>query len=117
MAKAIEKVNAIELESGDTKYILDFDRASCEWAERHGFSIDDLSSGKALVGLSDLFYYSFRKNHPRMTRQQTDKILFEEMGGMPEGMAERLGELYAQPYNALIQSDEAAKNSKWKVTL
>jgi len=113
----IEKVNAIELESADKKYILDFDRASCEWAERHGFSVEDLTSGRAMVGLGDLFYYAFRKNHPNMTRIQTDRILFEEMGGMPEGMAERLAELYAQPYNALIQTEEAAKNSKWKVTM
>lgn len=114
---AIEKINPIEIECENEKYVLDFDRESCEWAERHGFSIDDLANGKAMVGLGDLFYYSFRKNHPRMTRTQTDRILFEEMGGMPDGMAERLGELYAQPYNALIQSEESAKKSKWKVTM
>ena len=114
---AIEKVNPIEIESGDKRYVLDFDRASVEWAERHGFSVDDLSSGKAMTGLSDLFYYSFRKNHPNVTKQQSDKILFDEMGGLPEGVAERLGELYAQPYNALIQTEESAKNSKWKVTM
>lgn len=113
----IVKVNAIEIENDGKKYVLDFDRASAEWAERHGFSIDDLTSGRALVGFGDLFYYSFRKNHPNMTRTQTDRILFDEMGGMPEGMAERLAELYAQPYNALIQTEESAKNSKWKVTM
>lgn len=113
----IEKINAIELESDGKRYVLDFDRASCEWAERHGFSVDGLSEGRIITGLGDLFYYAFRKNHPNVTRQQTDKILFDEMGGMPEGMAERLGELYAQPYNALIQTEESAKNSKWKVTM
>ena len=113
----VERVFPIEIECGEKRYVLDFDRASVEWAERHGFSVDDLSSGKAMTGLSDLFYYSVRKNHPQVTRQQTDKILFEEMGGLPEGVAERLGELYAQPYNALIQTEESAKKSKWKVTM
>lgn len=113
-----EKVKAIELDSGDKKYTLDFDRESCEWAENHGFSVDDLAAGKTEIRLfSDLFYYSFRKNHPNVTRQQANKILFEEMGGMPEGMLERLAELYVQPYNALVQSEDAAKNSKWKVSL
>ena len=82
------------------------------------FSVDDLAAGKTEIRLfSDLFYYSFRKNHPNVTRQQANKILFEEMGGMPEGMLERLAELYVQPYNALVQSEAAAKNSKWKVSL
>lgn len=113
----IEKVNPIELEGEDgTKYVLDFDRESIEWAERHGFSVTDLSDGKLMVGGPELFYYSFRKHHPRMTKQQTDKILFEDLEGFPDGMIEQLGNLYAQGYNALIQTEEAAKKSKWKVT-
>jgi len=112
---ASEKVNPIELESNGKRYVLDFDRDSVVWAERHGFSVD--ASNKAMSFISDLFYYSFRKNHPQMTQIQTDKILFDEMGGLPEGVAERLGELYAQPYNTLIQTEDSAKNSKWKVTM
>ena len=112
-----EKVDPIEIECDGKRFVLDFDRNSVDWAERHGFSVDDLANGRAMSGLSDLFYYSFRKNHPNVTKQQTDRILFDEMGGLPDGVAERLGLLYAQPYNALIQTEESAKNSKWTVKM
>lgn len=101
-------------------YTLEFNRASVEWAEQRGFNIADLGNGKILSGISDLFYYSFRMHHPYMTKTQTDTILFDKekgFGGVPDGLAERLGELFAEPYNALVQSEENAKNSKWSVEL
>lgn len=114
----IEKVNPIEIEGNGKRYVLDFDRESADWAERRGFNINDLD-GRAMMGMSDLFYYSFRKNHPQMTKAQTDHLLFDEdgLGGMPDGMAERLAQLYTQTYNALVQTEEKAKNSKWTVKM
>lgn len=102
------------------QYTLEFNRASVEWAENRGFNISDLGNGKILSGISDLFYYSFRMHHPQMTKTQTDTLLFDKvngLGGVPDGLAERLGELYAEPYNALVQSEEDAKNSPWTVEL
>lgn len=99
-------------------FTLEFNRASVEWAENRGFNISDLGNGKVLSGISELFYYAFRMHHPSMTKTQTDTILFDKdkgLGGVPDGLAERLGELYAEPYNALVQSEEDAKNSPWTV--
>lgn len=101
-------------------YTLEFNRASVEWAENRGFNISDLGNGKILSGISDLFYYSFRMHHPQMTKTQTDTLLFDKaegLGGVPDGLAERLGELYAEPYNALVRTEEDAKNSHWTVEL
>lgn len=115
-------VKPIEIDNPTTgqHYTLEFNRASVEWAENRGFDISALGNGKILSGISDLFYYAFRMHHPNMTKTQTDTILFDTekgFGGVPEGLAERLGELYAEPYNALVQSEESAKNSPWTMTL
>ena len=115
--KKRDRVEPIVLTGENESFTLEFNRASVEYAEKHGFSIEELTSGAYLSGTSELFYYAFRMHHPRMTKAQTDEILFEELGGMPDGMAERLGELFAEPYNALVQTEENAKNSKWKVTM
>lgn len=111
----MERVNPIVLTMEDgTEYTLDFTRKTVEWAERRGFSMDDLSE-HMMIRVPELFHYSFRKNHPNITKQQSDKILFEEMGGMSEDLLKRLGELYSQGYESLINSEP--KNSKVTITL
>lgn len=111
----MERVNPIVLTMEDgTEYTLDFTRKTVEWAERRGFSMDDLSE-HMMIRVPELFYYAFRKNHPNITKQQSDKILFEDMGGMSEELLKRLGELYSQGYESLINSE--TKNSKVTITL
>ena len=111
----MERVNPIVLTMEDgTEYTLDFTRKTVEWAERRGFSMDDLSE-HMMIRVPELFYYAFRKNHPNVTKQQSDKILFEDMGGMSEELLKRLGELYSQGYESLINSE--TKNSKVTITL
>lgn len=110
-----ERVNPIILTMADGKeYTLEFDRKSIEWAERRGFSMDDLSE-HMMIRLPELFHFAFRKHHPTMTKEQTDKILYEEMGGLTEEVVTRLGKLYSQGYESLINSDP--KNSKVTITL
>lgn len=87
-------------------YTLEFSRESVMFAEQRGFSLDDLGR-YPMAKMPELFFYSFRMHHPNISKSQTDKILFEKLGGMPEGMAERLGELYAVPYEALNNTCEA----------
>lgn len=87
-------------------YMLEFSRESVTFAEQRGFSLDDLGR-YPMAKMPELFFYSFRMHHPNISKSQTDKILFEKLGGMPEGMAERLGELYAVPYEALNNTGEA----------
>lgn len=113
-----EKVNPITLHDSeeDRDYVLEFDRESVRFAEARGFDISDV--GKyPMTKIPELFFYSFRKNHKNVSREKTDRILFEYMGGMPDGMAERLGALYAAPFEALSAKDGEEKNGRITVEM
>ena len=97
-----EKVKPIILHDleNDEDYTLEFDRDSVKFAESRGFDIEDV--GKfPMTKVPELFFYAFRMHHPKMARNQTDRILFDVLKGLPEGVAERLGALYSVPYEAL----------------
>ena len=112
----MEKVNPIILTMEDgTEYTLEFSRKSIEFAEKRGFKMDELGD-YMMTRVPELFYYSFRMHHPMMTKKPTDEILFDKLGGMSEEMLTRLGELHAQGYESLINSDES-KNSKVTITM
>ena len=81
-------------------YTLEFNRESIRFAEARGFDIEDV--GKyPMTKIPELFFYAFRMHHKNVSREKTDKILFEELGGLPDGVAERLGALYSAPFEAL----------------
>lgn len=100
------------------EYTLEFNRESVKFAEMRGFKIDDLGE-YPMTKIPELFFYAFRMHHKNVSREKTDKILFEELGGIPEGMLERLAELYAQPFEALTivneEEGEERKKSKFQV--
>lgn len=112
-------VKPIEIKDNKTNdvYVLEFNRDSVRFAESRGFDIDNLAHSP-MSSISDLFFYAFRMHHPKVAKDKTDKMLFEEMGGMPKGMLERLQELYVAPFEALTvaESDEERKNSNLTVT-
>lgn len=55
-------------------------------------------------------------HHPHMTREQTDKILFDGLGGMSEEEMAYLGKLYAEPFQTLIAgADENANPRKMAI--
>ena len=105
-----------DIENG-IDYTLEFNRESVRFAEARGFNIDDV--GKyPMTKMPELFFYAFRMHHKNVSREKTDRILFEDLKGLPEGMAERLGELYAAPFEALTSADkDNEKNSKMTVEL
>jgi hypothetical protein len=105
-------------EEAGMDYTLEFNRESVRFAEARGFDIDDV--GKyPMTKLPELFYYAFRMHHKNISREKTDRILFDDLGGLPKGAAERLGALYAAPFEALSNkdSDGKGKNSKMTVEL
>ena len=108
-----ERINPIIIRDEETgnEYTLEFNRESVRFAEAHGFDINDVSKF-SMTRLPELFYYAFRMHHKNISREKTDRILFDDLGGMPEGMAERLGALYGAPFEALINTGDRAKNSK-----
>lgn len=116
------RINPIEItdEKGNF-YVLEFSRDSVMFAENHGFDIDNGAS-KPMTFVSDLFFYAFRMHHPSVARANTDKMLFEDMGGLPDGMLERLRELYLAPFTCLAEDnddtpEEERKNRKLKITM
>lgn len=106
-----EEIRPIIIHDGDVVYTLEFNRDSVRFAEARGFSIDKVSD-LPMTYIPDLFFYAFRMHHKNISREKTDRILFDEMKGLPDGMLERLGQLYALPFEALTQSEDKPKNSK-----
>lgn len=107
--KVVKPIKITDTTSNIT-YTLEFNRESVMYAERQGFNITELQQ-KSLSGSLDLWVYSFRANHKGVSRETALKLL-EDMGGMPEGLLERLVELYAEPYKVLIPDEENSKNAK-----
>lgn len=112
--KGVDPIVLSNKETGKT-YTLEFNRASVKRAERNGFNVQEIGE-KAVSGIEDLFYYSFYMHHGNtVSREDAEHILYDELGGMPEGMLDRLAELYAVCLESLYQDEENAKNCKWSV--
>ena len=99
-------------EENGVDYTLEFNRETVRFAENRGFVLEDVSRFP-MIRFPELFYYAFRMHQKNIFREKTDRILFDDLGGMPEGMAERLGALYAAPFDALMNTEgNKAKNPK-----
>jgi hypothetical protein len=112
-----EKVRPLILRDNETKdvYTLEFSRDSVRFAESRGFSISSISDFP-MTKIPELFFYAFRMHHKNIAREKTDKILFEDLGGLREGMLERLYSLYSAPFDALANDGEDnEKNSRMTV--
>ena len=112
--KEIKPIILRDDNNGDV-FVLEFDRAVVKFAEARGFKINSLESGLSISAIEELFFYAFRKHQPKLSKADTDNILYNKLHGMPDGMMERLAELYLLPFNTLIQSEEETKNSTMTV--
>lgn len=115
-----EKVKPIVLRDTETKdeYTLEFDKESVRFAEERGFKISEVGDFP-MTGTHDLFFYAFRKHHRNISRQKTDKMLDEELGGignLPEGFLERLYLLYNEPFKGMVDG-ESGKNVKMQIEM
>ena len=97
------------------EYTLEFTRRTVVKLERAGFDLNKMdSSPMTMIPL--MFWGAFLARHPSMTREQTDKILFEGLGGLGEEEMAYLGKLYSAPFQTLIAgSDESANPRKMAV--
>ena len=88
------------------EYTLEFNRESVMFAEARGFKISDVAD-YPMSKIPELWFYAFRMHHKNLARAKTDALL-DGLGGIPAGLMERLGELYAAPFSALTdgQTDE-----------
>ena len=117
-AKKNERVQPIILEIPERNEVwtLEFDRDSVRFAEGRGFVVEDVSKF-IMTGLEDIFWYAFRMHHMRVSREQAMRILYDDLKGFPEGMVDRLAQLYNVPMQTLTQSEEDAKNCKVTVRM
>ena len=112
MAKRVENEEIRPLILHDTEtgmdYTLEFNRESVMFAEQRGFKIDDVGD-YPMSKTYELFYYAFRMHHRNISREKTDKIINEDwggIGGIPDGVLERLGLLYTVPFGTLTDKED-----------
>lgn len=115
-----ERINPIKLrdkKSGES-YELDFSREAVFLMDREGFKVGDVGDFPA-SNVPKLFYYSFRKNHRKMTKAQTDHILYDVLHGLTSAMLERLIALYVQAAtsNSIQDEEDLEKNADVEVEL
>ena len=95
------------------EYTLEYSRKTVEKTEKAGLDVNEIES-KSMTMIPLLFWGAFLMHHPYMTREQTDKILFDGLHGLNEEEMSYLGKLYAAPFQTLIANDreEAEKNPR-----
>jgi hypothetical protein len=65
-----------------------------------------------MTRIPELFYYAFRMHHMNVSREKTDKILFEDLGGATPELIARLAQLFAEPYRSLYNATGKSKNPR-----
>ena len=93
------------------EYTLVYNRKSVTKVEQAGLDINEIQS-KSMTMIPLLFWGAFLMHHPHMTRDQTDKILFDGLGGLNSEEMEYLGKLYAEPFQTLVASEEEGANPR-----
>ena len=96
------------------EYALEFNRKSVSKTEQAGFNIN-LIDQQSMTMIPLMFWGAFQMHHPYMTREQTDKILFDGLGGLNEDELGYLGKLYAAPFESLIASEDESNPRKMAV--
>ena len=93
------------------EYTLEFNRRSVTKAEQAGLDVNQIES-KSMTMIPIMFWGAFLMHHPHMTRDQTDKILFEGLGGLNEEEMTYLGKLYAEPFQTLVAAENDVANPR-----
>lgn len=96
------------------EYTLEFSRKTVSKTEQAGLDINQLES-KGMTMIPILFWGAFIMHHPYMTREQTDKILFDGLGGLNADEMTHLGKLYAEPFQTLVANEDAENPRKMAV--
>ncbi len=96
------------------EYTLEFSRKTVAKTEQAGLDVNSMES-KSMTMIPLMFWGAFLMHHPHMTREQTDKILFDGLGGLNENEMAYLGKLYAAPFQTLIASEDKENPRKMAV--
>lgn len=108
-----ERVNPMVISDPDEgrEYTLEYSRKTVMRTEQAGLDINALES-KSMTMIPLLFWGAFLMHHPHMTKEQTDKILFDGLGGLSADEMAYLGKLYAAPFETLIASEAESANPR-----
>lgn len=93
------------------EYILEFSRKSVVKTEQAGLDINKLESA-SMTMIPLLFWGAFLMHQPYITKEQTDKILFDGLGGLNDSEMAYLGKLYAAPFQSLVASEDEGANPR-----
>lgn len=98
------------------EFTLEFNRRTVSKTENAGLNVNEIDS-KPMTMVYILWWGSFLMHQPQMTKEQTDKILDEQFGGISglseirndkgESLVERICKLYAVPFDTLKSEDKA----------
>ena len=113
MSEKIEKVKPMVITDPENskEYTLEFSRRTVVKTEQAGFDVNCLES-KSMTMIPLLFWGAFLMHHPHMTKEQTDAILFDGLGGLNDEEMGYLGKLYAAPFQSLIASEDKEANPR-----
>ena len=113
MKEKTEKLNPMVITDPENgrEYTLEFSRRSISKIEQAGFNIN-LIETQSMTMIPLMFWGAFLMHHPQMTREQTDKILFDGLGGLSEEEMGYLGRLYAVPFESLSASEDKEANPR-----
>ena len=111
-----ERVTPMVITDPDTgrEYTLEYNRKSIVKAEQAGFDINGIGQ-KSMTMIPLMFWGAFLMHHPQMTKEQTDKILFDGLGGLSEDELTYLGKLYAEPLKTLVAGENEGNPRKMAV--
>ena len=113
MSESIKPMIITDPEEG-REYTLEYSRRTVAKTEQAGLDVNQLES-KSMTMVTLLFWGAFLMHHPNMTKEQTDKILFDGLGGLNKDEMEYLGKLYAAPLQTLISSEDEKNPRKMAV--
>jgi len=113
IAKSVERVKPMVITDPDEgrEYTLEYNRRTVAKAEQAGLNVNQIEE-KTMTMTPILFWGAFLMHHPQITREQTDKILFDGLHGLSGDELAYLGKLYAEPFKTLIASEDESANPR-----
>ena len=108
-----EKIEPVTIydKNGNFKYLLEFDRNTVKFAETRGIKPQTIEGNMGMIEIEELFFCSFRKHQPKMSKADTDKVI-KEIGGITPKLLVRLCQLFELPYTELLTDDDDEENEK-----
>lgn len=110
MKSNIKMVTPMVIELEGKRYTLEFSKETIMESEKAGLDITAIASAP-MNTVPLLFHYAFKMHHPDITRDETDRILFDVLNGMEEAEYKKLSELYNAQRESLFHNKDAERKN------